>query len=620
MANYTYSKTVAGPGDIVTYSGTTYQNMDFTLPIDELKAFTIKSVTISMSISYNDWINCYFENIKVGSYSKSVASNKIHSYTWSDINATGVSSVGFNLKYNQFYDDGYRWIATLSSITYTINYSADSTSDTIGPLTGETIAKSVPTEFSWTNTSPAGIISSQRLYWKKSTDANYNQIVLEPTSTSYTFNANTFENGSIDWYVSFTDTSNNTTNSPVETVNVGITPTVSIAYPNNVNIRNSNQQIFTWEMHESIATGQKSYELQYKKRTATTWVTVTGTTSNQYHEFAANTFDTAEYDWKLKVTNNDNISTNYVSASFVAIGSTNAPNITNITNSSIPTITWQITSQDTFELEIYSGTERIYVSGVQVGENVRSFTPNIMLEDGNYIVKMRAMNEYGYFTEWSDYSFVLNPAKPTAVECIAYANDTHGINVIKGTGTASTLYVIRRLFGNTEWENLGILNNVYADNTVLNNKKYEYAIRNYNNAGYTDSNIVSMIINYQGLLIYDDLEFVQLYKTEDEQFDISHAPNKSYSYSYTIGRKYPVRESSEWMSHTTSMKAFVTFEQYDLLNKFYESNDSLWFKDKDFSFKCSIDSISIQETLLGRGYTINISLSRTDENEVNLIE
>lgn len=507
--------------------------------------------------------------------------------------------------------------------TATITYSADFVELTTSPISGDNIARSLANTFLWSNVVPVGSISSQTLYWKYSNETSYRSVNVGASSTEYTFAANTFNNGTINWYIKGVDSSGNTATSPVETVTVGITPSVTIAYPNNVNIRNANQQIFTWEMSESITTGQKSYEIQYKGNKQSQWTTVTGTTSNQYHVFAASVFATDTYQWKLKVTNNDNISTQYVGATFVAIGTTNAPNIKTISNSSIPTITWEISSQDTFEIELYSGSERIYVSGVQVGANVREFTPNIMLEDGNYIVKMRSMNEYGYFTEWSDYAFVLSPQKPESVECMVYANECHGVNITMISGNADSLYVLRRRFGELNWNILGKLKSdeIFVDNTAMTGVKYEYALRNYRRStGYTDSNVVSMIIEHQGSIVYDGSDFVLLYKTEDSEFQISHTPAKSYSDSYMIGRKYPVRESSEWMAHTTSLSCFVLFEEYEKLERFYGSNDALWFKGDNFSFKCSIDAIQIKETLLGKGYTISIDLSRMDENEVNLLE
>lgn len=606
---------------------------NFNLP--NLAGTEIKSISITAPVdkTYVSGGNGNFA-LKLGSTTLASWTDSTTT-TWSASNLSIAGKQGDSIKLEldpttksrNIVESGSRWYMTigrrLGRATVTVIVEGEFAESTIYPISGENIPKSLENTFSWSQTIVQGSVVQQSLFWKQMGDPTYTEIVLNPTDTTYTFAPFTFSNGEIQWYLKATDNTGNVATSPIETVTVGIVPLVAISYPNNINIRNGNIQIFTWEMSESIATGQKSFEIQYKAESDAAWTTVIDNVSDQYCEFPENTFKTDDYVWKLKVTNNDDISTDYVTSSFHSIGSTDAPNIVNITNSSIPTITWEIGSQDTFELEIFANEERIYSSGVEVGAGIRSFTPNIMLEDGNYIVKMRAMNEFGYFTQWSDYSFVLKPPKPQEVECIAYANEYHGVNIELGLGNPSRLYVIKRKRGETEWNILGklVAGETYTDNTIMTDVKYEYALRNYEpNAGFTDSNIVSMIINHKGSLIYKGNEFVELYETEDEQFDITHTPSKTYSYSYTIGRKYPIRESSEWMSHNTTLSCFVKFEEYKKLEEFYESNEDLWFKGDNFSFKCSIDSIQIKETLFGKGYSLGISLSRTDENEVILIE
>ena len=608
----TYSKEAAASASAYATSNTG----SFSFDLSEIKDKIVTDVIITAPINRAEESPAILQTVVVNGMEYRQGWSVTDRWSVSGLSMSNVTSAGVNFWASM------GW-ASWGRATITVFYESEFTADNIAPLSGDSIPKSLENVFSW-STAGEGTIVSSILYWKYAEDETYNEIPITGDANTYLFPAYYFHNGNINWYVQSTDEVGNVAESKVELVTVGITPSsLDIAYPKDVNIRNANAQIFTWELTESIATGQKSYEIQYKAAHESNWTVVSNESPNQYHEFAPNTFNTDSYDWKLRVTNNDDITTDFVSAAFVAIGDTDAPDIKEITNSAIPTVKWEISSQDTFEMEIFAGDTRLYTSGVQVGAGVRAFTPNIMLEDGNYIVKMRAMNEYGYFTDWVEYSFVLNAEKPESVECIAYANEYHGVNITKGDGNAENLFVLRREFGVNAWKIMGKLKNneIFIDNTPIKNKKYEYALRNHKtDEGFADSNIVSMVIDYNGLLIYDGNEFVQLYKTEDSQFDIAHTPSKNYSYSYTIGRKYPVRESSEWMSHSVSLSCFVLFEDYKKLEAFYDGNDDLWFKDKEFSFKCAIDGLQIKETLLGKGYSISIELSRTDENEVDLIE
>ena len=625
-----------------------HQDCSFTFSLPDLTGCTITRVAFSATVASTQSQGSY------GNFTMKLAGSQIGQWldkTFGTKTVSNLSLVGSAGKMAEFtcaqatsthmegswpYYHGYTG-AVLKNPKLTITFDGELSETTVFPISSDTISSSKDTEFSW-NLNSFAEVTSQSLFWKQSTDADYTEIELETDQTTYTFEGGTFSNGTILWYVSATDVDNNTATSEPETVTVGIVPSVTISYPLGVNIKSSNIQVFTWEMSEDIETGQYSYEIQYKEAEDESWTTVSATSENEYHSFAANTFPAGEYSWKLKITNNDGISTSYVSSSFTAIGSTNAPVISSVTNSSIPTITWTVTSQDTFEVEIYKGSERIYSSGVQVGHDVRSFTPNIMLEDGNYIIKMRAMNDYGYFTPWLDYSFVLNPDHPDALTCYAYANERHGITVARSLeldpvtpsspaeeeGVPSAYYVIRRIQGEAEWKILGKLSTTdesvkYEDNTVLPGVTYEYAIRNYESEeGYTDSNIVPIQIDFLGVIVSSGSKYVHMFLTEDVQFEITHASVKEQTYSHMIGRKYPVKESSEWVAQSNSFSCFVEFDQYQKLRSFYEGNEDLWFRGKNFSYQCSIDTLAIKETLFGEGYELSIDISRTDEEELRL--
>lgn len=504
--------------------------------------------------------------------------------------------------------------------------TGDFTLDAFHPVDGDRISCSQPTLFSWSNSYVGKDISikSQKFCWKYIEETEFREINVSVNDSTYEAPGGTFENNStIQWYAKAIDEYEYSIESAVQTVYVGVIPAVIVSYPTNVNIKSAFRQVFTWEMLENVPTGQKSYELRYKNEHDDDFTVITEETNRQYHSFEPDTFESGNYVWEIKVTNNDGNSTDYISSGFTVIGMTDAPTIYEVTNAAMPVIKWEVPSQDTFEVEIYSADKKMYSSGIKVGYEVREFAPNIILNDGNYIAKMRVMNEYGYYTEWEEYGFVIQTTKPSDVECIAYANRFLGVDIKKGDGIAEDLYVVRRKYGEKTWEVIALIheNEVFSDNTVLPEVKYEYAIRNLQkDAGFTDSNVVSMVISYDGNIIYNGNDFVKLYKTESQQFEISHIPAKSCSYASVIGRKYPIRESSENMSHTTSITCFVTFAEYKMIAEFYENSNGLWFKNKDFSFKCAIDSITINETLLGKGYAITITLSRTNEDEVLLIE
>lgn len=527
------------------------------------------------------------------------------------------------------------WTAWTSERTFT--YGSVSTLKILGPEDGTNVRRNAPLIITWehTDTFETGQ-KSWELGYKLSNESSWTT-KSGTTAKSCTIASGTLEAGTYNFRLRVTNNDNSTTAWQNFSLLVGAIPFIELTYPVDANIKRDIMQIFTWSLTDALATGQKSFELGYRLTESEEWITITGE-EQEYYRFEHDALESGDYEWRVKAVNNDDISTDYVYSHFTVIGITEAPVITSITSSAIPTISWEVESQDTFELEIYRATERLYASGIQKGRGVRSFTPNLMIPDGNYIIKMRCMNEFGYFTEWMTYSFVLITEKPEAVPCYIFANNTYGVTIARSldenaeiiphpsdSPTPDAIYVIRRVNGDTKWDIIGRLSTENAsikfdDNTVTKNVEYEYALRNYKeDAGYTDSESYLIMIRHKGVIIYDGDELVNITLSESEQFEINHTPGKNFSYSSMIGRAYPVRETSDWLTHNTSFDAFITFEQYKKLEKMYLSGHDLWFKGKDFSFLCGINKLTINAAQFDKGYDVSIDLSRVSEEEFSVI-
>lgn len=559
----------------------------------------------------------------------------------------------YDIAANTFPLGTIRWYIKASNTDGISNASASRTFTCGQPISvsltspiGTTIPKSLANTFEWAITTDLNVTST-KLYWKMSGAGSYNAITLSAGATSYTFAANRFSVGTVYWYVQATNADGVSATSAVSSAYCGSTPTCEVTYPREVNIRNDVLQIFTFAYEDALSVPQTAFELGYKAEDETSYTTVVVSDSRTYYEFAASTFDTGNYTVRVRVTNSDGLTSAYNYADFVVVGQSEDPEITDITNSSIPTITWTSTDQDTFEIEIFYNDERIYESGVQIGQNVTSFTPNIMLEDDSYSVRIRTMNIYGYFSNWIAQSFVLSTEKPAVYTCYAYANSKYGIDIrrslelddadaqdssddgLSSEGSEPTkAYVVRSEYGADNWQILGQLDVddemvIYHDYTPISGVKYEYAIRSYlSGGGYADSNSVTIMVEHKGLVVYDfdDETYVNLFLSEDQQLEISQSASKEYNYSHMIGREWPVRESSDWKNHSLTISCYVTIEQYEILLAMMMSEHSCWCKRADFSYACAVDSLPISRTYLNKGYTIELTLSQVDAEEVDLLE
>lgn len=553
--------------------------------------------------------------------------------------AQEASATSYILRANSLDYNNYVWQVRVQNIDDNwsawsaerkFEYGTLSVINLIYPADGDNVRLVEPLTVQWETTNKNDVPQKAYSLEYKVSSAEEWTTITGTTGTSRSIPSEALTHDHYDLRLKIQNADNVWTDYVYFSVLVGIEPSLTASFPVDINIKKDIEQTFTWEVVESTHTGQHSFILGYRKKGDANWTDITQTTADQYYSFAPNTFDAGEYEYRLQITNNDGITTDYTYVSFYVIGVTDAPVLDSVTQSSIPILSWTVTSQDTFEIEIFKEGICVYSSGIQKGYNVRSFRPNIMLPDGKYNINMRCMNEYGFFTEWMSYSFILDTVKPKAYDCFVFANGEHGVTVNKTDFIESdnviepdNIYVIRRRYGESDWQIIGKISDdtaSYSDREPEKNVEYEYALRSFNStAGYTDSDPHKIMLKYDGVLIYSGNEYINLTLSETQQFNISHAPAKNMTYIHAVGRVFPIQESSDWMEFNTNFKCYVTYKQFEILYKFMSSGSPLWFKGKDFSYACSIKSMSIVAAHLDRGYDISISLTRIDDEEIELL-
>ena len=120
---------------------------------------------------------------------------------------------------------------------------------------------------------------------------------------------------------------------------------------------------------------QSKYDLQYSTNGGTSWVTKTLTSANQYYELVANTLASGNVIWKVRTYNNwSEVSPYSENRSFTVIGSPPVPQITTVTNSTKPLISWSSSGQHLYELQLLKNNIVIIDTGsipVQVIRNIR---------------------------------------------------------------------------------------------------------------------------------------------------------------------------------------------------------------------------------------------------------
>lgn len=391
---------------------------------------------------------------------------------------------------------------------------------------------------------------------------------------------------------------------------------ITNVYPINVNCRNDRTINVTWEY---IDPRNSTY---YYPVSATVTVTqgqtvktYTTTESDITCPIPTNELTPGEATYKVTLTSNYGGSYDSPEQTFTVIGQTSAPEITNITQDSFPTITWNCADQAAWELLIRDSNSVVYHSDMKAGTE-QSYTLPVMLEDGSYSVEMRALNIYGYYTDWGSYGLTLSPTKPDAATNLIVSTNANYTVTIDCTAPedAGTLYVVRRRTPNDKAEIIGEYNNGFTDYYVPVNTTYEYAVRNYV-TGYADTDFIDATIKCPGVVIRDgeDLSrFIPLWKNDNEEFDVITNDSRSDTLVQCLGRKYPVNEVGEWITSTRTFTAHVSASDINKLNDINLNSKCVYLQNKDECIPCKMEITDAGE-YNGGGRIINFTLTRIDE-------
>lgn len=396
---------------------------------------------------------------------------------------------------------------------------------------------------------------------------------------------------------------------------------IQYVYPVNVNCRNDRAINMAWDY-----TNPREYYINDNLLFYPTEATVTISQDQTVKTFTttedlntcpipANELIPGEATYIVSFTSNYGYSHDGPEQTFTVIGQTSAPEITNITQDSFPTITWNCADQAAWELLIKDSNSVVYHSEMKAGTE-QSFTLPVMLEDGSYSVEIRALNIYGYYTDWGSYGFVLSPEKPTAATNLIVSTNANYTVTIDCTAPedAGTLYVVRRRTPNDKAEIIGEYNNGFTDYYVPVNTTYEYAVRNYV-TGYADTDFIDATIKCPGVVIRDgeDLSrFIPLWKNDNEEFDVITNDSRSDTLVQCLGRKYPVNEVGEWITSTRTFTAHVSASDINKLNDINLNSKCVYLQNKDECIPCKMEITDAGE-YNGGGRIINFTLTRIDE-------
>ena len=480
--------------------------------------------------------------------------------------------------------------------------------------------KNKPITVSWSYDGDGSAQKSCILSWSSDGGDSWSEAAEISSGTSYTFEKEYFPEGEIKWRVKVTSEEGLTSEyAEAEFYSLAQRPSVSVEFPNSINIRNDMEQIFTWKYSgEDLL--QSSYEIGWSNDEGVTWNIADVESSEEYHIFQANTFSVGEIIWRIRVTNSDGYYSDYAYGRFESVGESDAPVIEAVTQEAIPTITWSTSNQEAFEIHIIS--DRVsYESGMRAGVDQRNFRPNVMLADGLYTIKIRILNKYGILSDWGESIVVLQTEKPISNPVLSIIpNELYGVT-LSGYGLSGDGYFVRKEDGKETIVAKCVAGKEVLDCDLQPGKKYKYVLRDYA-GGYVDSEEKVFVSEFDGVIVQDieDLySMVQISLNESDSVDVQNDLNKNVVYKHCKGREYPVKESDEHKTESIVVKGFLDKEQYRKAYEMFVSDKLVLFRHQNHCCCADISNFKKQR-YFDKGYIVEITFVRLDrDNEVELV-
>lgn len=224
------------------------------------------------------------------------------------------------------------------------------------------------------------------------------------TGSSVTFPAGTYTSGNeYEYYgtLILDDNTSATTETYTMTTVDGV-PSCNPLAPNNAIIYGSTG--FSWSYTNTRSTPQFAYDLQVSIDSGATWTLLADhieTTETSMPEQSG--FSAGEWLWRVRCYNNDNVASEWsATAMFISNVVPDAPEITDL-NAYIleKEVSWTSNSQAAFQVQFENlATGAIAYDSGEVYSSRRTYKFSKIIPAGNYLVRVRIINEYGKESPW----------------------------------------------------------------------------------------------------------------------------------------------------------------------------------------------------------------------------
>jgi hypothetical protein len=379
------------------------------------------------------------------------------------------------------------------------------------------------------------------LQWRDGTTGTVHTVAATPQTGQCIIPANTFPSSNqIQWRVSVVSNSGVTTTSDWITISTkDSTPTATPLEPIDVVVDASRSVSFSWQ--HSVATGtaqtKADLEISSDKETWSSLVTVTGALTS--YTAPANTLGSGTKYWRVRTYNTDGTAGSWSDAAqFIAIGAPAAPSVTVLSANPRPEIRWQSDEQQAYQVEI----DGVYASGTRFGTG-KTWKAPFYLADGNYTVRVRVQNEYGFWSPWGTAALPVTNVPGGAITLTAEGGIEAALSWTPGS---FDYYLVYR-------DGVAIAKVTepsYTDAASIGGVRYQVRGCYDNSDNYSLSEAVEVTVSTDNVRLYDMERGEWLHFLYDSSAHRSTGLSLSQDIQYVqlSGHTYPVAERSEFKS------------------------------------------------------------------------
>lgn len=421
--------------------------------------------------------------------------------------------------------------------------------DTLSPQRGYA-AKHSPTVFSWSFKSDDYVIgqiqqSSGTLQWRTGTSGTINSINIG-TSQRYTVPAGTFTSDSIQWRVSVVVSGKTLTSDWYTLSTVEPTSTAEPLAPIGGFVDSTKPIAFSWNHTIETGTDQTAFDLQYSADGSQFTTVASETTANEYTVVPAGTFAPGPLYWRVRTYNTDGAAGAWSTVmQTTAIGAPEAPVVTLDDTSPRPSVRWQSSGQQAYEVRI-DGETVAKAFGV-----TKTYRAGTYLADGQHSISVRVQSQYGLWSEWGTVSVQIANMAGSAITLTATGGNQAALTwTTEGAYDKYYIYRDGELIAKTTAAS-------YDD--ALTNDAHIYQVRGaYDSSGdYGLSNAVNVVVRPETVTIatVDGATSISLPYSETNKRTTTTNTQRQMTAMYFAGSPLPSMEIAEWTDRSMTITA-----------------------------------------------------------------